>query len=53
MSQMTDEYILSYIDDMEKAIDRLHNDYLNIRVGRANPKQIEKTAHRTAENLRK
>lgn len=42
MSQMTDEYILSYIDDMEKAIDRLHNDYLNIRVGRANPKQVEK-----------
>ena len=42
MSQMTDEYILSYIDDMEKCLDRLHNEYLNIRVGRANPKQIER-----------
>lgn len=39
---MTDEYILSYIDDMEKCLDRLHNEYLNIRVGRANPKQVEK-----------
>ena len=39
---MTEDYILSYIDDMEKAIDRLHNEYLNIRVGRANPKQVEK-----------
>lgn len=42
MSEITDEYILSYIDDMEKGLDRLHNEYLNIRVGRANPKQIEK-----------
>lgn len=42
MSEITDEYILSYIDDMEKGLDRLHNEYLNIRVGRANPKQVEK-----------
>lgn len=41
MSEMTDEYILSYIDNMEKGLDHLHNEYLNIRVGRANPKQIE------------
>ena len=42
MNEMTEEYILSYIDDMEKAIDHLHNEYLNIRVGRANPKQVER-----------
>jgi len=42
MSEITDEYFLSYIDDMEKGLDRLHNEYLNIRVGRANPKQVEK-----------
>lgn len=42
MNETTEEYILSYIDDMEKAIEHLHNEYLNIRVGRANPKQIER-----------
>lgn len=42
MSELTDEHILSFIDDMEKGLDRLHNEYMNIRVGRANPKQIEK-----------
>lgn len=42
MNEMTEEYILSYIDDMEKGLNHLHNEYLNIRVGRANPKQVEK-----------
>ena len=41
MSELTEEYIMSYIEDMEKCLDHLHNEYLNIRVGRANPKQIE------------
>jgi len=42
MNEMVDEYILSYLDDMEKGLDHLHNEYMQIRVGRANPKQIEK-----------
>lgn len=42
MSDLTDEHILTYIEDMDRAIEHLKNEYLNIRVGRANPKQIEK-----------
>lgn len=36
------EYILSYEEDLEKCVDRLHNDYATIRVGKANPKVLDR-----------
>ncbi len=42
MNELTDEYLSSYEDDMEKAVDRLVSEYSTIRVGRANPRVLDR-----------
>ena len=42
MNEMVNEYIESYKQDLNKILDKLQDEFSMIRVGRANPKIVEK-----------
>lgn len=42
MNEYTDEYLISFEEDMKKAVDRLFADFSTLRVGRANPKVLDR-----------
>lgn len=42
MNELTDEYLLSYEQDLDKAFNRLLDEYVLIRIGRANPRVLDK-----------
>lgn len=42
MNEMVNEYMESYKQDLDKIFDKLQDEFATIRVGRANPKLVEK-----------
>lgn len=42
MNEMVNEYMQSYQDDLNKTLNRLEDEFAMIRVGRANPKLLDK-----------